>query len=336
MAELKITDNSKSTKFKFGSRQLFYTTALIAAGLALGTGTIILSAIVLVGWTIVFQLKDRKRGIIWLILVLLFVLCPGGFLAPGIQQIREAARRAMCSNNMRQIMLAITNYESASGHFPTDRIVIKENGTELRHSWRVEILPFFEHQNVYNLYNFDEPWDGPNNSKLESMISWSMFQCPSHDIDNKTTYKLVVGPGTAFESGKFRGYSDIHDGASTTIALIEDTANPVHWMKPGNLTVDQAIAVLNGLDRKNCAHASETAFKRRLIGANLGLLDGSCWCWTPNSEAPISAGAFLISDGILFDRENTGKVLVEIKYGGYTALGIYIALIILPTFFLKN
>ena len=65
------------------------------------------------------------------------------------------------------------------------------------------------------------------------------------------------------------------------------------------------------------------------------MLDGSSWCWPPNPKNPISAGAFLINDGILFDRENMGKALVEIKYGGYVALGIYIFLIILPAFYLK-
>ncbi len=334
--QLEKTNPDQPIKFRFGSRQLFYATALIAAGLALGPGTILITLIVLVGWTIVFLQPDRRRALLWLMVVLAFLLCLGGLMTPAVQQVREAARRTKCANNMRQIVLAILNYESAFGHFPTDRVVITADGTELRHSWRVLILPFLENQAIYTRYDFNEPWDGPNNRKLAPLISWSCYQCPSHDSGDKTPHKLVVGPGTAFEAGKLRSYADIPDGSSNTIALVEDIANPVNWMEPSDLTVDQAVKLLNGLDKKTCAHVSETAFERRLVGSNIVKLDGSLWCWPPNPKKPISAGAFLINDGILFDGENRGAGLVEIKYGAYVALGIYLFLIVLPVFFMKR
>ena len=329
------TNPDEPIKFRFGSRQLFYATALIAAGLALGPGTILVTIIVLVGWTVVFLQQDRRRALFWTFVVLAILFCLGGFMMPAVQQVREAARRTMCANNMRQIMLAIMNYEAAYGHFPTDRIVSTADGTELRHSWRVLILPFLENQNVYDLYDFNEPWDGPNNRKLESRLSWSVFQCPSHDSGNKTPYKLVVGPGTAFEAGKPQNYGDVRDGSSNTIALIEDTANPVSWMEPSDVTVAQAVKLLNGLDRNTCSHMFETPFERRWIGSNIVMLDGAIRCWTPNTNKPISAGAFLVNDGILFDHKNEGTALVEIKYGGYVALGVYIFLVVLPAFYLR-
>ena len=335
-AGLEKTNADEPTKFNFGLRPLFYATALIAAGLCTGPGTILVTIIVLVGWSIVYLQQDRRQALFGMLLILLFLGCFSGLVTPATTAIREAARRTVCANNVRQIMLAILNYENANGHFPTDRVVTTADGTNLRHSWRVMILPYLENQQIYEMYDFNEPWNGPSNSKLESLTTWASYQCPSHDSGDKTPYKLVVGSGTAFEDGKLRSYADIPDGSSKTIALIEDTANPVNWMEPSDLTVDQAVALLNGLDRKACSHMSETPFERRLVGANIARLDGSIWCWPPNPTKPISAGAFLINDGILFDDENGGRAFREIKYGGYVALVIYIFLIVLPVFFLKR
>ena len=82
----------------------------------------------------------RKHGAILLILVLLVFLA--GLLLPAVSEVREAARQAQCANNLRQLQLAILNYESTYGHFPTDTVIINEHGEEIRTSWRAQILPF--------------------------------------------------------------------------------------------------------------------------------------------------------------------------------------------------
>ncbi len=320
---------------KFGSRQLFYATALIASGLALGPQTLLISLIVLVGWTVVFLQSNRRQALVWLLLCGLILGCLAGLMLPAAQQVREAARRVHCQNNMRQIMLAILNYEMAYGRCPTDLVVTSSQGVELRHSWRVQILPFIEQQALYDQYDFDEPWDGPNNRKLQS-VHVDVFTCPANDTGSKTPYKLVVGPGTAFEVGQAIKFGDVPDGTANTVALVEDTANPVSWLEPTDLTVDQAVQLLNGTNKNRCAHAWESAFERRSIGLNLGLLDGSVWCWPPDPTKPILPGEFLIGDGVFFDLENRGKEMVEIKYGGYIALTTYMLLILLPLFYLKR
>ena len=172
---------------------------LIACGLALGPGTILPTIIVLACWSYVFLQRNRNRAVIAVALILLF-FCLGGLMFPAVSQVREAARRTHCMNNMRQIMLAILNHESAYGHFPTDRVVTLADGTELRHSWRVLILPFLESSPVYDMYDFNEPWDGPNNSKLETMIFWSVFQCPSHDIRHQNSLQTGRRSGNRFRN----------------------------------------------------------------------------------------------------------------------------------------
>src|SRR5262245_66359 len=101
------------------------------------------------------------------------LVCCGGLtipalLLPAVQQGREAARRSQCKNNLKQIALALLNYESRYGTFPP-AYVADESGKPM-HSWRVLILPDLDQQALYNDYNFSEPWDGPNNSRLLTRI----------------------------------------------------------------------------------------------------------------------------------------------------------------------
>ena len=235
-------------------------------------------------------------------------------------------------NNCKQIILAALNCESEHGQFPTDRVVVLADGTELRHSWRIEILPFIEQNALYAQYDFKEPWNGPNNSKLQSSMP-SSLACPSHDHGTKTPYKLVNGPGTAFEVGKRISYKDLADGTSNTIALIEDHANPVNWMEPRVFTADEAAQTMNSMTKEAAAHVHETFFTRTYFGSSCAMLDGGTLQWPAFPEKPMDPGAFLIADGYLFDPDTQGQALVEIKYGVCFIFAIYSILIFLPAFF---
>ena len=85
-------------------------------------------------------------------------------LSPAVVSARANARRAQSVNSMKQIGLAMHNFNSANDHFPAATVIGPDGKTP--HSWRVAILPFIEKQDVYNKYKFDEPWDSPSNLKL--------------------------------------------------------------------------------------------------------------------------------------------------------------------------
>ena len=109
------------------------------------------------------------------------------------------ARRAACMNNLKQIALALENYQAAYAVFPP-AFIADENGKPM-HSWRVLILPFLEQQALYDQYDFGEPWDGPNNIKLLGKMP-PFFRCPSSSpgpaASTATSFVVITGPGTMF------------------------------------------------------------------------------------------------------------------------------------------
>ena len=83
-----------------------------------------------------------------------------GMLLPAVQQVREAARRSTCQNNLKQWGLAMHNHESARMRLPVHGINFQGSG---RHSWILQIWPFVEQGNVHANYDLSISFYQPNN-----------------------------------------------------------------------------------------------------------------------------------------------------------------------------
>src|SRR5262249_4002475 len=81
---------------------------------------------------------------------------------PGSKYL-DARDRARTNNNLKQVMLALQSYHDSYGQFPPP--VIREPGKPPR-SWRVEVLPFIEQNNLYQVWRKDLPFDSPENRAL--------------------------------------------------------------------------------------------------------------------------------------------------------------------------
>jgi prepilin-type processing-associated H-X9-DG protein len=181
----------------------------------------------------------------------LCVFCFGGggilvaLLLPAVQAAREAARRMQCSNNMKQIGIALHNYHDTYKTFPS--VFIPDADGKPMHSWRVALLPFVGRQDIFQQYDFNKPWDSPENQAL-SGLKVHAYSCPSdpqHEMSTTTSYMAVAGTGLGFEDGKFVNMADLTDGTSNTILVVEVKGSTVNWLEPTDLTLDEFIARLN-------------------------------------------------------------------------------------------
>ena len=164
-----------------------------------------------------------------------------GFLAgltlPAVQAARSAAQNVQSMNNLRQIALALLNFEAANQHFPA-RAIFDKKGKPLL-SWRVAILPFIEQNNLFNQFHLDEPWDSEHNKPLLDQMP-QVFQDPRRPPGNTTNYLAVVGKGLAFEpDNRPLKIQEFTDGTSNTILAVQaNDDKAVPWTKPDDLEVD--------------------------------------------------------------------------------------------------
>jgi prepilin-type processing-associated H-X9-DG protein len=155
-------------------------------------------------------------------------------LLPAVQAAREAERRAQCQNNLREIGIALHNYHIDHGCFPPAYIP-DQDGTPL-HSWRVLLLPYLD-EDLAKEYDFNEPWDSEANMALADRMP-PVYHCPSDpDADARyTSYLGSDGPGFFFQGSRPIRQTEITDGMSNTIAVIEGSGARVVWTDPRDQT----------------------------------------------------------------------------------------------------
>jgi beta-lactamase regulating signal transducer with metallopeptidase domain len=161
-----------------------------------------------------------------------------------------AEQRAGTQNNLKNLALAILNFESAHKSFPAHANLDAEGKPLL--SWRVMILPYLgdEEAKLFAEFRPDEPWDGEHNRKLIARMP-KVFQNPQIDKPGMTNYLAVVGEECVFDgSGQGIRLAKILDGTSRTIAIVEaDADRAVEWTKPADWEFDRErpTAGLGGL-----------------------------------------------------------------------------------------
>ena len=171
-------------------------------------------------------------------------------LLPAVQAAREAARRMQCTNNLKQIGLALHNYHDVYETFPPI-FTVDEDGN-LLHSWRVQLLPFMEETGLYDQIRLDEPWDSEYNKQFHSRCP-AVYQCPSHQDKSESGlcyYSVIMGKETAFFDEHAKNFASISDGTSNTVCVVE-RKEPINWMDPLNeITFEEALEGVNAADGK--------------------------------------------------------------------------------------
>jgi prepilin-type N-terminal cleavage/methylation domain-containing protein/prepilin-type processing-associated H-X9-DG protein len=174
-----------------------------------------------------------------------------GLLVPAVQKVREAANRMTCSNNLKQLGLALHHYHDTNDHFPAAAL----RGVPETQSWVPSVLPYIEQQPLANLYQFNLSWLDPANQPAVA-TPLKIFQCPSTPGESRFDTTFPAGPACGDYNATtgvsailiqvgliptridVRGvlvrndwtrFANITDGTSTTILLGEDAGRPQLW-----------------------------------------------------------------------------------------------------------
>lgn len=199
--------------------------------------------------------------IIGLVAIPVLLVCGGilvALLLPAVQAGREAARRVQCSNNMKQIGLAMHNYHDVYNTFPP-AYTVDESGQRL-HSWRTLILPFLEQDALYDSIDLSKPWDDPANRMAANTVI-PAYACPSAATDpGMTNYVAVVDPSSVMSGAQPSGIRDISDGSSNTIMVTEvASVDAVPWMSPNDINM-QTFVNAAGSGRTNHPGGAQVLF----------------------------------------------------------------------------
>ena len=129
------------------------------------------------------RMSPRGFTLIELLVVIAIIAVLIALLLPAVQSAREAARRAQCINNLKQIGLACHNYADIHGIFPSQvgGVPTWFLQSDYRTSWLVQILPMMEQGNLFNAYNFvadRAAYSYTNTTVMATPISG--FNCPSY------------------------------------------------------------------------------------------------------------------------------------------------------------
>ncbi|MBN1911143.1 MAG: DUF1559 domain-containing protein [Pirellulales bacterium] len=257
---------------QFTLRTLLLLFVVVAAALGVG-GLWVLAGVAYLAYLVIsIRLAMASRcGCNLVVATILFPLA-AVLLPPLISTAHEAARRAQCTNNIRQLARALLNYEAQYGSFPPAFIADKSG--QPMHSWRVLILPEMGCEHLYSAFRLDEPWNSPHNRKIASQMP-SPFRCPSHENapPGTTDYVAVTGPGTIWPKGQRCKFEDITDGKGCTLMFVEAAGANVPWNAPRDLTL-QEVLTHDPTESITSYHDHEAEGILRPMG-NVAFADGS-------------------------------------------------------------
>ena len=190
----------------------------------------------------------RRSGftLVELLVVIAIIGVLVALLLPAVQSARESARRTQCTNNLRQIGIAMHNFHDTYNCLPPGAVNSSTKAPALKfnitggklHGWAVFIYPYIEQKNLYDRYRWDVNWyDTANQLVRENYVQ--AFICPSTPIPRRldsATTSSVAWKAFASDYG-------VNNGVDNT------NLNPLGLIEPGTNAVPIGVMRVDELDR---------------------------------------------------------------------------------------
>jgi prepilin-type N-terminal cleavage/methylation domain-containing protein/prepilin-type processing-associated H-X9-DG protein len=203
--------------------------------------------------------RPCRRGftLIELLVVIAIIAVLIALLLPAVQAAREAARRLQCTNNLKQLGLAVHNYVSQVGSFPASLVTnstVLDNGWLDYASWAMATLPHLEQSPLYNASNFDLPMHQIANRTV-GVTQIATLLCPSESITERPSNFW----GTLNYASNFGGPAPIMQWTGIIVPAKPTITDPFTTWNNGNNAYFGFASITDG--------TSNTAmFSEKLIG----------------------------------------------------------------------
>ena len=268
------------------------------------------------------KLVGRKGfTLIELLVVIAIIAILISLILPAVQQAREAARRTQCRNNMKQLVLALHNYESSHRVLPPSRIdpdveIYDNPGNDSPYqSWTTMILPYIDQANLQNAVDFNYAWSSEENRPAVSQ-QLATFICPSAPSSNRTDPYWVVGAAAG-------DYGSINEVKKKVYTDVFGLSEPGESARVGVLAKESRNTFSGVIDGTSNTIMLAEAAGQPFVYTSQGPMDAAKFAAYTDDKVVLFDGDYVAEDGTGWADPDCGFAINGATEDGLTKYGTY-------------